>query len=473
MHRTLLIALVFGLAGVSQADTPESQELKVGVGTVEITPPAGYRMSGYFNERFNTGVHDPLYAKALVFRQGTAGFAWVMCDIIGPDRWVSSQARKEIAARTGLPLEGVMIHGTHSHTGPLYKGVMRSYFHERAIKKDGKDAAEDVDYAEFLREKIVDAVLLADASRQPLVLRTGTLPQPGIAFNRRFHMKDGTVRFNPGRRNPDIVRVAGPIDPDVSVLSVQTAQGEPIACLTSLALHLDTVGGTNYSADFPFALEKTLQARFGPKFVSLFGTGTCGDINHIDVMGEARKSGSAEAARIGVTLGTTVSDGWDALQPLKAPKLGFAARTFDWPMQEYTPEQTAAAQANLAKIGSSELSFLDQVTAVKIAEIAARKKDRPDGTVSMRVQAYRLSDSAAVVALPGEVFVELGLAIKQASPFAWTAVIELSEDSPAYIPTEKAFKEGSYETVNSIVKPGAGEKLVETAIELLSKLKSE
>ncbi len=221
------------------------------------------------------------------------------------------------------------------------------------------------------------------------------------------------------------------------------------------------------------ALEKTLQARFGPKFLSLFGTGTCGDINHVDVTSVSQKSGPAEAARIGVALGTAVNQGWDALAPIDQPRLGYAVRTIDWPLQEYTAEQMQAAEANLSKIGTNQLSFLDQVTAVKIADVAARRAERPDGMVALRVQVYRLSDAAAVVALPGEVFVELGLAIKKASPFAWTAVIELSEDSPAYIPTVKAFGEGSYETVNSIIKPGGGEKMVEAAVELLNELKSE
>lgn len=466
-------AVVWGVLLSAMTGAPSmAEDLLVGVASSEITPPPGYRMSGYFNERFNTGVHDPLFAKAIVFRQGSTGFAWVMCDIIGPEQKVSAAARTLIAERTGIAADAVMIHGTHSHTGPLYKGVMRDYFHAQAIAKTGQDAAEPFDYAEQLRDRIVDAVVQADTRKERLVLRVGTVSQPGIAFNRRFHMKDGSVRFNPGRRNPDIVRVAGPIDPDVSVLAVQSAGGEALASVTSLALHLDTVSGTNYSADYPFALKKTLQARFGPKFVSLFGTGTCGDINHIDVSAASQQSGPAEAARIGVALGSAVSQGWDQLRPVETPKLGFAVRTIEWPMQEYSQEQTDAARANLAKIGTSQLSFLDQVTAVKITEVASRKADRTVGTVSLRVQAYRLSDSVAVVALPGEVFVELGLAIKKASPFAWTAVIELSEDSPAYIPTVKAFGEGSYETVNSIVKPGGGEKMVEAAVQLLQRLKS-
>jgi hypothetical protein len=96
---------------------------------------------------------------------------------------------------------------------------------------------------------------------------------------------------------------------------------------------------------------------------------------------------------------------------------------------------------------------------------------RPGDTIALEVQVFRLSDDTAVVCLPGEVFVELGQAIKQASPFKTTFVMELCNDTPAYIPTTKAFAEGSYETVNSRVVSGSGEKMAELAIQMLKAAK--
>ena len=97
-------------------------------------------------------------------------------------------------------------------------------------------------------------------------------------------MKDGTVRFNPGVLNPDIVRAAGPIDPSVGMVFFQNAGGkDTLAGLVNFALHLDTTGGTLYAADYPYFVEQNLREKFGRDFVLLFGTGTCGDINHIDV----------------------------------------------------------------------------------------------------------------------------------------------------------------------------------------------
>jgi hypothetical protein len=112
------------------------------------------------------------------------------------------------------------------------------------------------------------------------------------------------------------------------------------------------------------------------------------------------------------------------------------------------------------------VSFLEQVETAKIVDLALRKSD----SIPLEVQAFRLSRDVAIVTLPAEVFVELGLAIKRASPFKTTLVIELANDDPAYIPTQKAFAEGSYETVNSRVVPGSGEKMVEAAVKLLKEL---
>jgi neutral ceramidase len=111
---------------------------------------------------------------------------------------------------------------------------------------------------------------------------------------------------------------------------------------------------------------------------------------------------------------------------------------------------------------------MEKVEAYKTLSLAKCQVESMD----LEVQVFRLSDQVAVVGLPGEVFVDLGLAIKQASPFATTLVIELCGDAPGYIPTQKAFKEGSYETVNSRVAPGGGESMVKVVIQLLKELGS-
>ncbi len=441
------------------ADRPTA-ELRAGVAVINITPPIGYRMSGYFYERLSTGTKNPLHAKAIVLRQGSNSAALVFCDIIGISLDVSSRARKQAAQKTGIPPENILIAATHSHTGPLYFGALRKHFHDAAVAKHGSDPCEKMDYARELSEKIAQVIAQADAATKPVRLQAAVAHQQGLSFNRRFHMKDGTVRFNPGVLNPDIVRAAGPIDPAVPFIFFRSADGDnAIAAMVNFALHLDTVGGTEYAADYPYYLEQSLREGFGEDFVLLFGTGTCGDINHIDVT----KKDRLKTDYIGQTLAETVRAKVNEVKITTSPMLAVRSEIVEAPLQHYGPEKTAWARENIKKVGTSELSFLEQVEAYKILAIEMRGGQ----TIPLEVQVFWLSPEVAVVGLPGEVFVDLGLAIKRASPFAVTLVIELCQDAPGYIPTKKAFAEGSYETVNSRIAPGGGEMMAEAAVRLL------
>jgi len=448
-------------------------ELRAGLAVIDITPPIGYRMSGYFYERLSTAVMNPLHAKAIVLRQSAGrpmaenrSAALVFCDIIGLSREVTSRARKEASEKTGIPAEYILIAATHSHTGPLYFGALRKHFHDVAVAKYGSDPCEKVDYANVLSEKIAQVIAQADAATKPVRLQAAVAQQQGLSFNRRFHMKDGTVRFNPGVLNPDIVHPAGPIDPQVPFMFFRSIDGDnAIAAMVNFALHLDTTGGTEYAADYPYYIEQSLRETFGEDFVLLFGTGTCGDINHIDVT----KKDRLKSDYIGQTLAETVRTRARELRTDAAPALAVRGEVVNAPLQHYSPEKIVWARENIKKVGTSELSFLEQVEAYKILDI----ETMPGKTLPLEVQVFRLGADVAVVGLPGEVFVDLGLAIKHASPFPVTLVIELCQDDPSYIPTKKAFTEGSYETVNSRIAPGGGEMMAEAAVRLLKQTLTE
>ncbi len=440
----------------------EAGDFLVGTAQVDITAPRGFRMSGYFSERFNTGVRDSLKAKALVLSQGKARAALVFCDLIGIGPDLSRAARRKVAAKTGIPFECISIAATHSHTGPLYFGALREHFHRAAVAGTGKDPHEAIDYSAWAAGKIAEAVIQAVRTAAPVKIRHGIASEKRLSFNRRFHMKAGGVRFNPGQLNPSILRTAGPIDPDVGIIEFRSEGGVPHASLAVFALHLDTVGGTEYSADYPRFLSDELRAVFGKEYVSFFGAGACGDINHIDVTVKGRRS----AGEIGKLLAQTVRGGISQLGAVKQPSLAVRRAEVEVPLQRYSKEEVEKARKEMELVGSNKLPFLQRVKAYKIMALQLRKAD----TIALEIQAFRLSSELAILTLPGEVFVELGLAIKKGSPFRNTLVIELVNDAPGYIPTRKAFAEGSYETVNSRVQSGGGEAMVEAAIGLLKDL---
>jgi hypothetical protein len=447
-----------------------AEDLQAGFAAADITPPIGYRMSGYFNERLSTGTLDPLHAKAVVLQQGDVKAAIVICDLIGLQPSITGKARELAQQQTKIPADHICIAATHTHTAPLYAGALREHFHRKAVEKHGRDPQEEIDYPELLANRIAQSIAAADKALQPVALSTGIGEENALSFNRRFHMKDGTVVFNPGRQNPNIIRPAGPIDPDVGLALFRSAKTkEPLGLLTIFALHLDTTGGTKYSADYPYYLEQTLRGRLGDGLHSLFGTGTCGDINHIDVSQPAAANPTkTEAERIGTALGQKVLATLDSLV-LQSPQLGVQRGTISVPKQKYSDEEIQRAGLRIDKVGTRDLSFLEQVEATKIMDLQLR----PGEMIKLEVQVFRLSSDAAIVCLPGEVFVELGQAIKQSSPFKQTLVMELCNDTPAYIPTRKAFAEGSYETVNSRVVSGSGEKMAELAVQLLKDSKAQ
>jgi hypothetical protein len=460
-----LVAVVIVLVAVApdaqrgQPVAATQAAFEVGLAEIDITPPVGYRLDGYFSERLATGQRDPLKAKALVFRQGVTWAAIVATDLLGMPLSMSSEVRASAAKRTGIPAANIAINATHTHTGPMFAGERARVFSEQAAAKYGTDPLAAMKYPETLSAKLVEVIVAAHAQVSPATMAFALTREDRVSFNRRFHMKDGTVRFNPGVRNPAIVRAAGPIDPDLPFVLI-SKQNTPVGSLSVFALHLDTVGGTLYSADYPGHLATELRSEFGEGFISVFGTGTCGDINHIDVSGERRYA----APLIGKQLGVTVLSA-RTRQPLDQPSLAVASTRLSLPLRRVSAEQAASAKANLSQVGGSKLPFLTQVEIVTTLDLARRGP-----TLDAEVQVVRLHADVAVVLLPGEVFVDLGLAIKRRSPFRHTLVIELSNDNPAYIPTEQGFKEGSYETINSRIEPGGGEKLVEAAVEVLTRL---
>jgi len=449
------------------APAQSSSLLQAGVAEIDITPPVGHRLAGYFNERFATGTHDPLMAKAIILEHGREKFAFAFCDLLGLSLHVSTNARARVSKATGIPVSHIMLSATHSHTGPNFDDVRRDYFHEQAVKQFGKDPHEEIYYPDFLTERLVKVLTEANRKLAPANVVVGVTKLEGISFNRRFHMRNGRVQFNPGQLNTNIVRAAGPIDPDVAMLVLRTADNtRALAGATIFSCHCDTVGGTEYSADYPFFLQQTLRASFGNEFISAFGAGTCGDINHINVAVKEPLKGFALAERNGATLARAVLAGQSGLVPITNPRFAMRSRTLHLPLQEVTPEQAQAAWDKLGILENNGGAFMEKVEAVKAVDLANRGKTWP-----MEIQVFQLDEDTAIVGLPGEVFVELGLAIKQASPFKRTFVISMCNDRPGYVPTLKAFGEGSYEVTNSRIRPGGGEKMVETAIELLKRLK--
>ncbi|MCL5744180.1 MAG: hypothetical protein M1541_09685, partial [Acidobacteria bacterium] len=271
-------------------------ELRVGRAAVKITPPVGTPMAGSYALRLSKGVLNDLYAKTLVLEQDGTRAAMVACDLAASNASIVAEARKLIERETGLRPEQVMISATHTHSGPF----MPNPSARDALFGGATDL--DKQFIASLPGKIAESVKLAVQNLTPAELSAAFVKEDAVSFNRRYIMKDGTVGWNPHKRDPNIVKPAGPIDPDVSVVYAQSLKSEPLVTYVNHALHVAVTAGLEFSADFPYTIGRLLGEVKGPDMMTMFTIGAAGNVNHLNVKSAEKQSGPIESIRIGTIL---------------------------------------------------------------------------------------------------------------------------------------------------------------------------
>lgn len=460
----LLFLLAANLSAFSQSN------FRAGAAQVAITPPTGAPMAGYYHARGAEGTLDDLYAKALVLDDGSTKVALVTLDLISTTITLTREARAAIEKSTGIPGANVMISATHAHTGPELadRGARSAIAAQTPIGANNLTTT----YTASLAEKVAEAVRQAAANLTNVTISAATGRCETIAFNRRFYMKDGSVSWNPGKLNPDIMQPAGTTDPEVGIVLFEpphrATQLVPAhAIYINFAMHPDTVGGAMFSADYPGALSRRMSDYHGANCVTLFANGTCGNLNHVDVNWARAQNTRAEPERLGTILAASVFLAEKNLREIKPAPLRVKSETVQLPLAPITPQEIEQAGATV-RTGDDKTrdNFMKLVKAYQVLDVAARE-GKP---LEVEVQVITLGDELAWVSLPGEIFVELGLALKKRSPFKQTMIAELANGSIGYIPDRRSYAEGNYEPVSARCAPGSGEQLVETASKLLKRL---
>jgi len=438
--------------------------LRAGAARTVITPRLGSHIAGYYVDRIAVDVHDDLHAKALVLESGDTALAIVLCDLIAIPRSHADRAKRRAEELTGISVENILIAATHTHYGPALEG--------------GLMVPAEEEYVAWYPEAVADAVKLAQARLRPAMIGQGSGSCPEEVFNRRYFMKDGSVVTNPGRHNPNVVRPAGPTDPEVGTLVVLDEGWRPIALVANYALHY--VGGPSsiddiISPDYFGAFDRAIQRIAGQECVGILLNGCCGDVNNIDVFGPERPCPYPHyhVDRIADLVAGEVLRTWKSMQQFQSePRLAVANDFFKFERRKVTEEQVARARARLAKAaaeGNREAAYAtsadpEWLIATMVAELA----EAPPACET-QIQVMRIGE-LGLVSLPGEIFVEIGLEIKQRSPFPRTIVAELGNDCLGYIPTAKAFEEGSYEAYTSHASKGTGAAMITSALALLNRV---
>ena len=422
--------------------------IKAGAAVLDITPPLGTLMPGLFHERRAELINDPLNVRGFVLESDRTGIAIVVCDLIGIKRTYLDRAKEKISDAIGLEPSQVLISCTHTHTGAQV----------------GENA-----YTEFVVERISDVVRLAWEKRQIAEVGWGSSTEDRVVFNRRFKMKDGSVRTNPGTGNPEVVEPMGPVDPEVGALCLRQPDEDTIGLLGNYALHY--VGGGDHqraiSADYFGLFAQFIQRIKGESFVAALSNGACGDINNNDVMGGTRPKNDRyqHTERVAALIATHAFWAWNEMTFSGDIPLDSAMEEVMLKRREPLSEEEMARARELEH--KERLTMSERVL-VRRAR-SSQPSAEPSKAVPTWVQALRIGD-LALVGVPCEFFVELGLAIKQQSPFKQTMVLELANDSLGYIPPRRAFAEGGYEATSCRFQPGVGEQIVDTALKLLSRI---
>lgn len=476
IYGQLFLILTIGVIGCKKNEPPP---FELGVGVADITPPVGYWRYGYPPVK-STGIKDPLYAKALVFKQGDEQGALLICNLLGIPRDLSRVVREYISKEAGIPFQNITVSATHTHTSPAITEEFQKFIDNEAngILVD----SNEISYFRYLINGMTKAVMDAYENRKAVKIISGIGQAPGLSFNRRYLMTDGKVRFNPGHLNPKTVLPAGPVDPNVHF--VLFTLGDCLSFNTSLTVFASHYvrGGTEFSSDYSYYLEENLKNAFGENFVSVFGLGSCGNINTVNLKDSTVEKADRKVEETGNRLAEVVKNTYKK-KKVSTPDFKVLSNVIYLPLQDYSREELLWSKEGGASL-YPESTFLEQRRKLKISvwgvqpplEQLRLKEAIPPSfygdtwKLPVEIHVFKLDKQTAIVTMPGELFVEFGIELKKLSPFENTMLIELANADIAYVPTIQAFQEGGYETVNSRLAPGSGERMVEEALIMLHQL---
>ena len=472
--------LVFGI-GIAPADQsaaadPPKSELKAGFSERDITPEIGMERPGGYGKSYHRALHDPCKVRAAVFDDGTDRVAVVSVDALLVRRGLVQAARDRIYDDTGISHDAILIHATHSHssgpTGMIYPGEYDYASQQIQDLAYNKSSNANLGYVKHVEDQIVDAVVAANHSRSISTISFGIGHEDKVAFNRRFHMSSGITQTHPRPGNPEILRPAGPTDPEVGVIGVWDENENLSGCIVNFSCHA-TTSPPGISANYIYFVEKVLRGTFGEDCVLVFLAGASGDVTQVENVTPYKPRTSVESARF---VGGCV--GAEAVKVLlREPRTDSVEVAFDStilriPRREPSKARVAKCEEIVAQkptdVGAAVWTF-----AKEILILNARIQEHP--VADAEVQAIQIGP-AILLTDPAEFFVQLGLDIKDGSQFPLTFPVSLANGCVGYVPTEEAFSDngGGYETrltSYSNLEITAGPQLVDAAIKLSKRFK--
>ncbi|MCE5249786.1 neutral/alkaline non-lysosomal ceramidase N-terminal domain-containing protein [bacterium] len=397
--------------------------LSAGCAKVNITPRTPIPMSGYASRKDPfKGVHDELFARAVVFGDGEHKAAIITADIIGLSHDFWKKTTERIERETGIRQEYIMLCAVHNHGGPDTAVYTRN------------PAPGVIEYVRALEDSLVSAVKQASASLKPVSVGVGK-GECLMNINRRARHPDGSIALG---RNP-----YGPCDHEVGVVRIDDSRGNPVSILFNWPCHGTVLGPENYliTGDWPGSAERFVETKMGGNCVAPVTIGASGDINpiygpHIDF--EVVKWYSYGVDSIGMILGEEAMRVARETTPRPGGSISASQRVVS------LPRKTDDSKLQQPDVGASD-DLNVRLTVLKVGDIV-------------------------FAGVSGELFNEIGTALKKQSPYAFTFVVTHCNGSSGYLITDKAYEEGGYEAKSTRVKAGAEKVLRENLLEMIHEL---
>mgnify|MGYP001011446335 CR=1 FL=1 len=487
----ILAIFILVLPGQAAAAATGPRTFRAGAATSNVTP----RLGTFINtDRPATHVHDELLARCLVLDDGRTRLAFAIVDGCIIHQAAFDQAKQRAHALTGLPVDHILISSTHTHSAPDAIGRPQGNRDPEEQKTmvqrivDSQVPDKDPVYYAFLAERIADGIARAVNNLEPARIGWGRGHLPEQLFNRRWYLKPGTpmpnpfggqdrVKMNPTPGHPGLLEPAGPVDPEVNFISVQTPAGEPIALLANYSLHY--VGGVpahHISADYFGVFATKIGERLGAKrterpFVGALSNGTSGDVNNTRfVTPRERQAPYEQINLVADALAAEVRRAHEAVRFRDHVSLDVLHRRIELGVRLPTADELVRARAIVARAKTFPRMQTPE-------EVYAREAILLSGfapMVPVYLQALRIGD-LVIGAIPAETFAETGLDLKSRSPFPATFTIELANGYHGYMPTARQHELGGYESWrarSSYLEKDAAEKIAHHLIEMYGELKA-
>ena len=428
--------------------------LKAGFSRIDITPPLGTPLAGYFYDRFAKGILDPLSVNAIAMNDGENTAIMVAVDALGITTPYADKIRDMIVERTGVDKDHVIVAALHQHTSV------------RIADPSIRSSLTDTAFLDVLYRKIADSALLAvnDMAEATVETADKETAEP-ISFVRRFLMKDGTCETNPSSRKiPDIVRPLGDADNTVRLLRFKR-EGKKDIALVNFSTHPDVISGEMISADWPGFVRRFVEEDIkGANCI--FFTGVQGDTNHCDRINGLR-GGYTHSEFMGRTIADAVVDIWDKTVPVKADRINSHFTYVYNKTRTDGAERYEQCKTFLEAYERGEFEKKPHITVLADAQrVVKMRYERIYQQLPLTV--INVGD-ISFVGFGGEPFTKYGQIARDTAPERRVISICCANGYANYIPAASAFKEGGYEASSACYTPEVEAQIAEALGKMIGK----